>query len=225
MSEKTVSNEDLYQIESLIENGEFEEALRKHVWFHEVSRESPGMGGVRLSYAIQSWVELAEKFPPAMQALVELRDTNKNVLLAGNGNFDNFHDFFAINQYLDSEEDTYITYLVIFKNYPNQAKSYFHVVEDLLMKKGRFDICEVFLGDPREKYKYIEKLHKKNMELVNSGKLKGDADFQQYAEDTYTKSVCQLIEILVTTGNLESAKKVQQLALLYAKNEQIKGAI
>ena len=49
-----VGNEDLDKICELAENGHYQEALEKHKWFHEESKKSAGMGGVRLSYALEA---------------------------------------------------------------------------------------------------------------------------------------------------------------------------
>lgn len=53
-----VGNEDLNQICKLTEKGQYKQALEKHLWFHEESKKSPGMAGVRLSYAISAWINL-----------------------------------------------------------------------------------------------------------------------------------------------------------------------
>ena len=86
-----VSNKDLIDIRKLIEEGQYQQALEKHIWFHEESRTSRGMGGVRLSYAVPQWVYLGEKYFPAMEALVNTRDKEKSILLSGKGSFENFH--------------------------------------------------------------------------------------------------------------------------------------
>ena len=61
-----VNLEDLNNIRDLVKNEQYELALQKHVWFHEESKSSSGMAGVRLSYAISNWVELGNKYPPAL---------------------------------------------------------------------------------------------------------------------------------------------------------------
>ena len=225
MAGDNVSNNDLYEIDALIEGGEFDKALEKHLWFHEASRKSPGMGGVRLSFALESWVDLAKKYSPAMDSLVHLRDGYKNTLLEGNGTFDNFHDLFAINQYLENGGDTYSVFMKLHENYPEQAKSYYHVVEDIVVDKKRYDICAAYIADPMKKYKRIEKLHKLNREFSKKQSGPRDEEFEQYTEESYTKGVCQLIEVLSALGKTDVAKEVQTTALKYADNESIRGAI
>ena len=38
--------------------GRYEEALDGYIWFHENSVNIPGLGGVRLSFALVSWIDL-----------------------------------------------------------------------------------------------------------------------------------------------------------------------
>ena len=225
MTGDTVSNNDLYEIDTLIESGEFDKALEKHLWFHEASRKSPGMGGVRLSFALESWVDLAKQYSPAMDSLIQLRDGYKDALLKGNGTFDNFHDLFAINQYLENDDDTYSVFMNLHENHPEQAKSYYHVAEDIVVDKKRYDICAAYIADPMKKYKHIEKLHKLNREFSRKQSGPRDEEFEQYTEESYTRGVCQLIEVLSALGKTDVAKEVQMTALKYADNETIRGAI
>jgi hypothetical protein len=225
MAGDNVSNNDLYEIDALIENGKFDKALEKHLWFHEASRESPGMGGVRLSFALESWLDLANKYSPAMDSLIQLRDGYKDSLLKGNGTFDNFHDLFAINLYLKNDGNTYSVFMKLHENYPEQAKSYYHVVEDILIDKKQYDICAAYITDPMKKYKHIEKLHKLNKDFSRKQSGPRDEEFEQYTEESYTKGVCQLIGVLSALGKADVAKEIQMASLKYIENEKIRTAI
>ena len=225
MTGDNVSNNDLYEIDALIEDGKFDEALEKHMWFHEASRESHGMGGVRLSFALESWLDLANKYSPAMDSLLQLRDGYKDSLLRGNGTFENFHDLFAINQYLENDDDTYSVFMQLHENHPKQAKSYYHVVEEIIVEKKRYDVCAAYITDPMKKYKQIEKLHKLNKEFSRKQSDPKDKEFEQYTEDSYTKGVCQLIEVLSALGKDDVAKDIQMTALKYIDNAKIREAI
>jgi hypothetical protein len=50
--------------------GRYEDALAKHVWFHENALTyAPAMYGVRLSFALSYWAALGAMYPPALQKL------------------------------------------------------------------------------------------------------------------------------------------------------------
>jgi hypothetical protein len=55
--------------------GRHEEALREYIWFHDHALElEPALYGVRLSFALAYWVELAQDYPAARTALEGIRD-------------------------------------------------------------------------------------------------------------------------------------------------------
>jgi hypothetical protein len=103
--------------------GRHEDALRELVWFHEHAlEEAPAMYGVRLSYALFDWVELGKVFPPARQALEDIRDRKAQTLLRGEGDRALFHDVEAINDRLDMRRATYELYLALDQRMPELAK-------------------------------------------------------------------------------------------------------
>jgi len=213
------------ELEALAEAGKFEEALDKHLWFHEASKELPGMGGVRLSYALDIWMELAKKYSPAMDALINLRNNNREILLKGDGKFENFHDLSAINQTLGENEDTFMVFLEIHNNHPKQAKSYYHVVEELIVEKQAYDICDKYITDPIKKYSQIQHMHEMNVELMRKSPTMDNDDFKKNTKESYVKEVCRLIEIMSTLEKTDIAEGIQKLALDYLDNEEIRGTI
>lgn len=66
------------------EAGRLSEAAAKHLWFHEHALErDPAMSGVRLSFALHDWVELAKAYPPAKSDLLGMRDRAFSVVGEG----------------------------------------------------------------------------------------------------------------------------------------------
>lgn len=56
-------------------DGRFPAAAEKFLWFHEhVLERDRAMAGVRLSFALSDWAELARRYPPAMSQLLAVRD-------------------------------------------------------------------------------------------------------------------------------------------------------
>jgi hypothetical protein len=89
----------LDEAESDAANGRHKDALAKHVWFHRNALErAPAMYGVRLSFALSSWKELADEYPPALDAMKRVRDEAKTAILDGKAARRNFHDLSALNE-------------------------------------------------------------------------------------------------------------------------------
>lgn len=214
--------EEFRQLQLLAAAGKYQDALKQHLWFHEASKKISGMGGVRLSYALEIWIELAEKYSPAMDALLSLRDSNKNVLLSGDGSFENFHDFSSINEMLGKDDDTYALFLVIHNSFPNQAKRYYHVVEHLIVKNKAYDICSVYIDDPIKKYTNIRHLHQMHLNSIRKNPEMDNEDFKSYAEESYVREVCQLIGIMLETSKEDIAEQIREMALKYFDHDEIR---
>jgi serine/threonine protein kinase len=83
----------------------FEDALVKHVWFHENAlKYGSGLTGVRLSYALADWKRLAERYPPALATLKETRDRAATHVKVGINVIESFHEFESINRTLGAYE-------------------------------------------------------------------------------------------------------------------------
>jgi hypothetical protein len=123
----------------------YEDALQKFLWFYEASRSEFGLGGVRLPFALGYWLELAAKYPPAMNAISNLRDEMEQQCRDNHGDYASFRDASALNGYLDDDRRTINLFLDIAKEYPDNAKQIYHVAERLLVADGKYQQCAPFL--------------------------------------------------------------------------------
>lgn len=220
-----VGRSDLEAIYELTESGQYQEALEKHLWFHEESKHSPGMGGVRLSYAISAWVELGKQYPPAIDALKNVRDKNKSILLSGDGNFKNFHDLSSINQGLGDDHATLELFLTLDQMYPDQTRMYYIVAEELLIKFKRYDVCERYIGDPIYKFEGARHDREYDLSLAKTNSDMNTPRFLQRADERYLERVAKLIEVLLAVNKKDEAKEVQKRAMAYFYNDDIEYAV
>src|SRR6266481_4765649 len=94
-----------------------EDELRDYIWFHEHALEhQPSLYGVRLSFALWYWIELANDYPEARTALERIRDEKTRRLLNGESNRELFHDVESINERLGKEEATYELFAALEKS-------------------------------------------------------------------------------------------------------------
>src|ERR1700748_254386 len=85
----------------------FSAALRKHIWYHNHALEiNPAQYGVRLSFALGDWMELARNYPPALAALKKIRDQKTRKLLNATKDRELFHDVQSINRRLNDTTAT-----------------------------------------------------------------------------------------------------------------------
>ena len=210
-----INENTLREIDQLIEVGDYQRALEKHIWFHEASRESPGMGGVRLSYALSSWVELGELYPVALFELRKLRDNYKTVLLAGHGTFNDFHDLSSINRVLKESDQTVELFRYLDKKYPEQAKQYHAVTEPHLMALKEYELIAKYIGDPVFKYESLRHLRELNINMAKSYPELNDPDHLRYADKAYITGVLNLLEVLTALDRSDDKRRVLYRASNY----------
>jgi hypothetical protein len=94
----------LHVAQRAVKEGCYEEALSEFVWFHEHALEElPSLYGVRLSFALSYWAQLAEVYPKARVVLEQIRDKKADAVLSPSADRALFHDVVAINRVLGCE--------------------------------------------------------------------------------------------------------------------------
>ena len=185
--------------------GRYEEALREFVWFHDHSLEHrPSLYGVRLSFAIAYWTDLAEVYPPARGKLEEIRDRKTATLARGEGDQDLFHDVESINQALSDEDKTYRLFLTMLSNTPKLAHSCAAIALEAIIKAGDFQLAARHSDPPEEALlRFSSQL---NEDIAG---LKGDAERIVTATEAdvriYCDRVANVIAILDGLGKSEEA--------------------
>ena len=69
------------EIKSLMDQGRYEEALQRQIWYFNHALDNGEYDAVRLSFGIIHWNELGRFYPKARQALVEIRDRDADTLV------------------------------------------------------------------------------------------------------------------------------------------------
>jgi hypothetical protein len=91
----------LTETKALIREKKYPEALQRISWFYEhVLEHDPSMDGVRNSFALGYWKDLCDVYPPAMKALVKLRETKADLVRSGKGSPEVAMDLAAIEKTL-----------------------------------------------------------------------------------------------------------------------------
>jgi len=124
----------------------FEIALAKFVWFHQNAiRFDNGLYGVRLSFALSYWHELAEEYPPALTQLENVRDLAKWDVMNGKDVFHSFHDLRALNRVLCDDRDTLNTFLTLDRQDQTAAVRAYPLAQPLLVAAREYSLCGKYL--------------------------------------------------------------------------------
>jgi len=124
----------------------FDDALAKQLWFHrEALQVDPAFGGVRLSFALAQWANLASKYEPAMIALQRARDAAEADVREGRGARQAFATFAAINRELDEEQRTHELFRWIDGNDALLARFTYPMAQSALVEAKDYALCGKYL--------------------------------------------------------------------------------
>jgi hypothetical protein len=194
--------------------GRYEEALREYAWFHDHALEHrQSLYGVRLSFALGYWVDLANDYPEARKKLEEIRDRKTKILASGGGDRELFHDVTSINYYLGEEDKTYKLFNTMLQTAPLLAPACAGVAMEAIVKAGDFTLAQRYC-DPTEDalIRYSEQL---NEDVAD---LSGDRRRKAATLDAYVHIYCDRVgtrmTILKGLGKSEEAALCREWAVL-----------
>jgi hypothetical protein len=153
------AHERLDRARSATREGNYAEALREHLWFHDHAlEERPSLSGVRLSYALYDWKELGDVYPEARRVLDESRDRKAVACLSGDGDARTFLDVAAIDDVLGHQSRTHELFVRIDAANPRQAKRFFTVAIRAIVAVGDFDLAIRYVPDPEAPIRRVSDL-------------------------------------------------------------------
>jgi hypothetical protein len=225
----------LKETRALALDGRYEEALQRHIWYHNHSLElDPDQRGVRIS-SLRDWVELGRRYPKARETLLEIRDWKTRKLLDGTGNAQAFKDVAAINDHYGNQEATLSLFKSVNERDPALARKCYDSAESLLVKNREYDLCLSSLGDHEQRFSSLRQQWEtgRKWEKDMSAKLKaipnrsGGPSFvpPPFYDNFFVERTRRLIEILAGTGHTSEAEKIQVQAVAALDDARLRSAV
>ncbi len=207
--------------------GRFAEALSEYIWFHNHAlEEEPALQGVRLSFALGYWMELAGQYPQARIALQNIRNEKTKCLNEGGEDVKLFIDVAAINESLNNDEATYDLFCLINSRNPTLAAHCAKSAIPALVKAYDFKLARYFIPDPE---KAIEKFSSELVCGVERANRSSSADKKENIINAhvriYTEDVDLLIRIVGGAGEWERADSLAEYAIALVDGKEIKDAV
>ncbi|MBI1323082.1 hypothetical protein GC170_07830 [bacterium] len=213
-------SEVLQEARKLAASGHFEDALKKHIWYHENSlRIQPAQVGVRLSFALSYWQELGEKYPKARAALLEIQQKNRNSIELGQCDFSVFQEIAGIDRHLGDQSGTVESFRKLREIDATLAAKCYDLAEKALVAQKAYAECLEFLVDPMVNLQRIVNFREKLRNGVATNQAREKA-----ADAIFTERASRLITILAQGGKLADAEKILAAALLTLDNDTIRNA-
>ena len=211
------------EIRGLIESGEFAEALRRHIWFHENALEyDEGMYGVRLSFALGSWFSLGEEYQPAMDAFLRIRDEDAAILSRGQGDEHLFHDLLSFNETLGEKQKSIEVFEKLQGASPAIAKEYWRFIKDTVLESERYDIAAKYIAEPSSEFEQVVNNYDENSSLYEDPRIGGE-HFRNYNENNFVKQALALIDLASALGNESSAEEIRSKAFSLLEDPRLAG--
>jgi hypothetical protein len=189
----------LNEAETDAKAGRYQEALAKHVWFHQHALEHrPSLYGVRLTTALLSWHDLGKAYVPAMKKLEEARDAAANVVIGRDDDIlEAFQEMRAINEQIGQEEKTVATFVTLDKQWPEKAKKVYEYAEPALVKAKEFALCGKYLEPSKAIARTLE-LHRAHLKYAEAGESLADKRLhREIAEADLLETSATLVALLV----------------------------
>ena len=191
----------------------YADALAKHVWFHEHALEhQPSMSGVRLSFALGSWVRLGDRYPAALEKLEAVRDAAADAVLESKLRKTNelFYDFAAINRELEEEARTTELFVELDKDYPEKAEKVFSTALPALLKAKDYKLCGKYLSPKTSIEQYTRMFH--DHEKMAKDPRFANSDLRDFGHKKFTNDVTILVALLVVNERQPEAGEVADRA-------------
>ena len=188
--------------------GAHAEALEKYLWFHHHALEhSPALAGVRLSFAISEWVELANTYPPALEALESIQSNNLRVLHEGSCERLRFHEFASINRYLGRFELTTSLFAELAERQPEFAHMCFRPALPALVRTRSFALARRFISSSSEQ------VDNHFGQLATELNRRPRTDHHDALIGVFATRLRQLLNIFEELGENEEANLLQSRAI------------
>ena len=224
--EKPKPSEILQEAARLVQEGQYEQALQRHLWYHHHALEfEPSQVGVRLSFALSQWMELARRYPPARVALIEIRDRDARQFSGRGGSFDLFMGISFINQAISEDYVTAALFKSVQGRNPKLARQCYPLAEHLLVEAGEYDRCAPFIQDAQERF---DQIHTKWTSTLKAGERTPEASralLGKEAQRVFIKETRTLVEILVGIRRKTEAEEIRDQAVALVDAPELRSAV
>ena len=208
------------EAEADIEQGRLDLAAEKYLWYHHNALEyQPSLYGVRLSYALGDWRELAGKYPPALQDMRLVRDRAEESLRTKSGDSYAFHDFVALNDVLKEDGRTIELFKWLDQNDRHLARSIFNTAQDALVAGSEYALCEKYIVGRNSFDSIIEDHESTVSRFTERYKDEPDTNIFETFDMMFARKTSFIIAILVNRDRLSEAESIAERALQLLEDE------
>ncbi|MCW1923976.1 hypothetical protein OKA05_15520 [Luteolibacter arcticus] len=202
----------LQDARAFADSGQHAKALERHEWYHENAlRIDPAEYGVRLSFALSDWKELADKYPPALASLKAIRDRDAKALEDGTAEATLFNDVLSINETLGEDPSTIALFKRLDAKQPALAQNCFLYAREDLLAQGDADLFTKYAGDFITYLTEEIARHNDAARIYKEQKLAMVEELIEDSKETLITTTLQLADMAAKQGHADTATKLKEL--------------
>lgn len=200
----------LEEARAAFKEGNYAEALEQYEYFfdHALDDDPYSLYGVRLSYCLDEWVRLGNRYPLALQRL-EQKAGAALALLDQTRNPERFHDFVVICKYLERPEEPIRRFLGYHSLDRELAQSVIRYIWDQLVEEKQWLLCSEYLPLPKNRYDAALAKFDEAMKVCRENPALGGNEFEEQIKGWYVRDVSHMLLVLKNTGRDEEASSMQ----------------
>ena len=176
-------------------------------FFDHALEEDESLYGVRLSYCLDEWARLGEKYPPALERL-QFKAEEAYGLLLRTREPARFHDYIAICSYLQKNAAPIEIFLDLHKSDRDLARAIVRFIWDELVDAGQWEVCDSYLSDPMSDYAIAIRKFDESMQICISEPSLGGADFEEQIKSWCVRDITNIVRVLAKNHRAAEAVSV-----------------
>ncbi len=192
---------------------DYPEALIKYEYFfdHALDDDPASLYGVRLSYCLNEWAMLGEKYPPAKDRLEQKRDEALSLLFETKEP-ERFHDFLNICRYLKCPDLPVEEFLKIHNKDKSLSAKIVRFIWDTLVDKKLWEVCAEYLENPKSKYDEFLFKFDHAMKSSKANPEWGGERFEDQVKGWFIRDVSNLLLVLKNSLKNEELEYIQGIS-------------
>lgn len=206
--------------------GRHEAALTDYLWFHKHALEyDPAYYGVRLSFALAYWKELADLYPPAAKALKILRSETADAVLQAEGKTRSlFHEVAAIDRELGCSRDTYDLFLSLMRKNPDQAQRCAELALPSIVEAEDYHLASQLLPHPEQYLLCESERLNENLGRRVTPRRRALAELDAFVH-IYCEDVKLLLRVLEGAGQMEWHRAAVEWAVALVRSRKARSMV
>lgn len=209
-------NKILFEAQADASAGRYKDAQAKFIWYRDNAlKYEPSQVGVRDSFALMFWCQMADKYPPAMKKLKAIRMGAENELHKGTSPKPAQTDFIialSIDQGLHDNADSLALFKWLDTHQTEVARKVYSLMEMQLIRAGEYALCDRYI-DADQSYTGMLRMYKMQLKNAQNPRVAASRPMVEFPAKFFSNQVATLVALLAINNHPDEANRIADKAL------------